>query len=172
MADSGLRNTRAWFALVVKSKSEFKAEEEINKLGVETYFPKTTVVRKWSDRKKKIVVPLIKGYIFIYANEKERQYSLELKSIVRCLFDGGRAATIPDWQIENLKKVLEYKSDVVVENALVVGDSVKIIEGPFEGVVGILQSSGNERTLAVSIDLIHRSVIVHLSSESIVKALD
>ena len=88
------------------------------------------------------------------------------------MFDGGRPAAIPEWQIENLKKILEYKSEVIVENYLVAGDSVKIIEGPFEGVVGILQSSGKERTLSVSMYLIYRCVVVHLSSESVVKALD
>lgn len=168
----GIDSSRSWFALVVKSQCEFKAEEDLKNLGVQSYLPITIAIRKWSDRKKEINVPIIKGYIFIYANEKERLYSLEQKSIVKCLFDGGRPAIIPDWQIENLKKVLEYKSDVIVENYLVAGDSVKIIEGPFEGVVGILKSSGKDRTLSVSIDLIHRSVIVHLSSDSVVKALD
>ena len=168
----GINNSRSWFALVVKSQSEFKAEEELNNLGVQSYLPVTIAIRKWSDRKKEISVPIIKRNIFIYASEKERLYSLEQKSIVKCLFDGGRPAAIPEWQIENLKKILEYKSEVIVENYLVAGDSVKIIEGPFEGVVGILQSSGKERTLSVSIDLIHRSVVVHLSSESVAKALD
>jgi transcription antitermination factor NusG len=168
----GDRNSKGWFAFVVRSQSEFKAEEELNNLGVQSYLPITIATRKWSDRKKEIKVPLIKGYIFIYATERERLFSLEQKSIVKCLFDCGRPAVIPEWQIENLKKILEYKSEVIVENYLVVGDSVKIIEGPFEGVVGILQSSGKERTLSVSIDLIHRSVIVHLPNESVVKALD
>lgn len=164
-------NNKNWFALTVKSKSEFKAEEEINSIGVKTYLPFTTVLKKWSDRNKKITEPLIRGYIFIYANEKERLYSLEQSSVVKCLFDSGRPAAIPDWQIENLKKVLSYKTDLSVENGIVVGDPVKIIEGPFEGVVGILKGSENERTLSVSIDLINRSVIVKLSKGSIIKSL-
>lgn len=168
----GIEQLRCWFALVVKSKCEFKAEEELDVLGVQTYLPSTTVVRKWSDRKKEIVVPIIRGYIFIYANEKERLYSLEQKSVVKCLFDGGRPASIPDWQIENLKKVLEQKPEITVENGLTLGDNVKIIDGPFEGVVGILQFAGTNRTLSVSIDLIHRSVVVQLPIESVVKVLD
>ena len=168
----GITDYRYWFALVVKSRSEFKAEAEITGLGVQTYLPSTIVIRRWSDRKKEVKEPLIRGYIFIYASEIERRYTLEQKSVVKCLFDAGRPAIIPEWQIENLKKVLSYKTDIIVENSLAIGDSVKIVEGPFEGVIGILQSSGNERTLSVSIDLIHRSVIVRLSKESIVKALD
>ena len=165
-------SSRYWFALCVKSRSEFKAEEELKSVGVQTYLPSTVVIKHWSDRKKKVNEALIKGYIFIYANEKERLVSLVQHSIVKCLFDAGKPAIIPDWQIENLKKVLEYKTDIIVQDGLVVGDSVKVIEGPFEGVVGILQSSGKGRTISVSIDLIHRSITVHISSESVVKALD
>jgi transcriptional antiterminator RfaH len=168
----GIDTSKNWFALVVKSKCEFKAEEELSNLGIQNYLPVTTAIRKWSDRKKKIKVPLIRGYIFVYAGEKERLFSLEQKSVVKCLFDGGRPAVIPDWQIENLKRILEFKSEIIVENYLVAGDAVKIIDGPFEGVIGVLQSTGSERTLSVSIDMIHRSVIVHLPAESVVKALD
>jgi transcriptional antiterminator RfaH len=168
----GIAEANYWFALIVKSRCEFKAEEELNALGVTTYLPSTTLVKKWSDRKKEVIIPIIRGYIFIYANEKERLYSLEQKSIVKCLFDLGRPAIIPDWQIENLKKVLEYKTEITVENGLALGDSVKIIEGPFCDVVGVLQSSAKGRTLSISIDLIHRSIIVNLPSDSVVKILD
>lgn len=162
---------RCWYALVVKSRCEFKAEEELHSINVETYLPTTVLVRKWSDRKKEIKSPLIKGYIFIYATEKERLYSLEQNSVVKCLFDGGRAAVIPDWQINSLKRILEFNPKISVESGLVKGDLVKIIDGPFEGVVGVIQSSGKERTISVSIDLIHRSVIVHLPGESLEKTV-
>lgn len=168
----GIDNSRSWFALVVKSKCEFKAEEELNTINVHTYLPFTTSIRKWSDRKKEIRIPLIRGYIFINATEKERLYSLEQNSVVKCLFDGGRAAVIPDWQIENLKRILQLNPKISVESGLLKGDFVKIIDGPFEGVIGTLQSDGNERTLSVSIDLIHRSVVVHLPSESVAKLLE
>ena len=163
---------RCWHALVVKSRCEFKAEEELHSINVETYLPAMVSIRKWSDRKKEIKLPLIKGYIFICATETERLYSLEQNSVVKCLFDGGRAAVIPDWQIENLKRVLEYNPKVTVESGLVKGDLVKIIEGPFKDVVGVLNSDENERSIRVSIDLINRSIIVNLPSESIVKAVE
>lgn len=162
---------RCWYALVVKSRCEFKAEEELHSINVETYLPAMVSIRKWSDRKKEIKLPLIKGYIFICATETERLYSLEQNSVVKCLFDGGRAAVIPDWQIENLKRVLDYNPKVTVESGLVKGDLVKIIEGPFKDVVGVLNSDENERSIRVSIDLINRSIIVNLPSESIVKAV-
>ena len=100
-------NSKAWFALYTKSRSEFKAAEQIGANEVEYYLPTVVKYSQWSDRKKKITEPLIRGYIFIYADEKERILSLEQNAVVRCLTERGRPAKIPDWQIDNIKKMLE-----------------------------------------------------------------
>lgn len=162
---------KAWFALYTKSRSEFKAAEQIHSAGVEYYLPVITKIRQWSDRKKKISEPLIRGYIFIFANEKERLLSLEQYSVVRCVTERGKAARIPGWQIDNLKKMLNTQSDVLVKEGLVPGVKIRIKEGPFEGVIGTLQEIDNQKTLAVSIDLLNRSVITYLSKESIIEII-
>jgi transcription antitermination factor NusG len=162
---------RWWFALYTKPRSDFKAAEQINEAGIQYYLPSVTRVKQWSDRKKKVTEPLIKGYIFIYGNERERIISLEQFSVVRCLTERGRAAKIPDWQIENLKKMLSTQSDVIVKEGLIPGTRIRIKEGPFEGVIGILRETDNEKTLAVSIDLLNRSVLAHLSKESIIEII-
>ena len=162
---------RYWFALYTKPRSEFKAAEQIKSIDVEYYLPSVIRVRQWSDRKKKIIEPLLKGYIFIFANEKERILSLEQYSVVRCISERGQPARIPDWQIENLKKMLANQSEFYVKEGLVRGVKVKIKEGPFEGVVGTFQEIDNEKTIAVSIDLLNRSVIAHLPRESVLEII-
>ena len=162
---------RYWFALYTKPRSEFKAAEQIKSVDVEFYLPSVVKVRQWSDRKKKITEPLLKGYIFIYANEKERILSLEQYSVVRCISERGQPARIPDWQIENLKKMLTNRSEFYVKEGLVRGTKVKIKEGPFEGVTGTFQEIDNEKTIAVSIDLLNRSVVAHLPRESVLEII-
>ncbi|MDO8549870.1 MAG: UpxY family transcription antiterminator [Ignavibacteria bacterium] len=164
-------NKRWWFALYTKPRSEFKAAEQIQAAGVQYYLPSITKVKQWSDRKKKVTEPLLRGYIFIFANEKERIISLEQYSVVRCISERGRPAKIPEWQIDNLKKMLSTESDVLVKEGLVPGVKIRIKEGPFEGVIGTLQEIGNDKTLAVTIDLLNRSVIAHLPKESIVEII-
>ena len=111
-------NSKSWFALYTKSRSEFKAAEQIGANEVEYYLPTVVKYRQWSDRKKKITEPLIRGYIFVYANEKERIISLEQNAVVRCLTERGRPARIPDWQIENLKNMLKNKADFYIAEGL------------------------------------------------------
>jgi transcription antitermination factor NusG len=157
---------KAWFALYTKPRNELKAAEQMQKAGINFYLPTVTKLKQWSDRKKKITEPLIRGYIFIFANEKERIISLEQNSIIRCVADNGKAAKIPNWQIENLKKLLQAKTELFIKEGLVAGTKVLIKSGPFEGVVGVIQQNENENTIAVLIDLLNRSIIVHIPKDS------
>ncbi|MHB8579815.1 MAG: UpxY family transcription antiterminator [Ignavibacteriaceae bacterium] len=159
-------NDKSWFALYTKSRSEFKAAEEIRAVDVEYYLPAITRVRQWSDRKKKITEPILRGYIFIFADERERMISLEQDSVVRCIFDLGKPAKIPEWQINNLRLFLNGQSDFLVNEGLIPGEKVLIKDGPFEGVIGTILDKGNEKSIAVSIDLLNRSVVAVLPKDS------
>ena len=155
-------NHKCWFALYTKPRSEFKAREQLALLEVEHYLPTFTRLKQWSDRKKKITEPLIRGYIFIHANEQQRLASVEQPSVVRCLFDGGHPASIPDWQIDSIRKMLSQDTEIIVYNGIVPGTKVKIKNGPFEGVVGIVTDDEKGKTISISIDLLNRSVITRI----------
>ncbi|MGE5809983.1 MAG: UpxY family transcription antiterminator [Ignavibacteria bacterium] len=158
---------KAWFALYTKPRSEFKAAEQIESIGVEYYLPSVIKIRQWSDRKKKIIEPLLRGYIFIFADEKERICCLEQYSVVRCVCERGAPAKIPAWQIDNLKTMLLTQTDFYIQEGLAPGVKVLIKEGPFSGVTGKIQDAVHGKTIAVSIDLLNRSVIAYLPKESI-----
>ena len=170
--DQKSEKVKNWFALYVKPKHEFKAKDELDRQSINTYLPVITKLKQWNDRKKKISEPLIKGYIFIRADEKERLASLENRCIVKCISDHGRPARIPDWQINNLQNMLRHEGDFKVLESLVKGTNIEIIEGPFKGVQGIVAESETGNNLAVTIDLLNRSVIVHLPQESVTRDLN
>ena len=161
-----------WFALYTKPQHEFKAKGELEQLSIQNYLPIVTKIKQWSDRKKKIDEPLLKGYIFIYADEKERLNSLENRCVIKCVSDHGRPAKIPEWQITNLKNMLSHKGEFMVLERLVKGLKVEIVEGPFKGVQGVVQQAATHNQLAVSIDLLNRSVVVYLPQESVTRELN
>lgn len=160
-----LLSTKHWFALYTKPRSEFKAEKQLIAVEVKNYLPTITCLKQWSDRKKKVTKPLLGGYIFIFANEAERLISIEQQAIVRCLFDAGRPARIPEWQIENLRKLLETNQDLLIHNGIVTGAKVIIKSGPLEGVIGTVVEGGTGKSISVSIDLLNRSVIARLTDD-------
>lgn len=161
---------RFWFALYTKPRHEFKAMQYLNSIKIENYLPTITTLRQWSDRKKKITEPLLKGYVFVYCNEKERYESLQNDAILSTVSFQGKPAHIPKWQIENLKKLLAEQKEVFVSEIIKVGTKVKISEGPFSGVEGMVtQSEEHGKMLGVTIDLLRRTVLVRLPKESIIK---
>ena len=129
-----------------------------------------TRLKQWSDRKKKVREPLFSGYIFIKGNEKDRLEALEQYAIVRTIFFEGKPAIVPDWQIENLKKMLEKGGDVEVLDRLNVGTHVKIISGPFKDIEGtVFENVNQEKMLAITIDLLKRSVVVKIPRDSLIE---
>jgi len=160
-----------WFALYTKPRQEFKAVEQINAEQISFYMPTVTRLKKWSDRKKRVTEPVLRGYIFIYATEKERLTALEQNSIVRCITERGIPAKIPDWQIENLRKFLESSTDVIVLNTIPAGTKVIIKEGPFQGVVGQVMEEKREKYLVVSLKLLNRSVMTYLPDDTLLEVV-
>jgi len=161
---------RFWFAFYTKPRHEFKAAQYLDSIEIENYLPTTTTIRQWSDRKRKITEPLFKGYIFVYCNEKERYESLQNEAILSTVSFQGQPAHIPEWQIENLRKLLSEKKEVFVADIIKPGTKVKITEGPFKGISGIVsQSDEHGQMLGITIDLLRRTVLVKLTKESIVK---
>lgn len=173
MPQSEKEIARHWFALYTKPRQEFKAVSQISSLSIEVYLPTMLKEKKWSDRKKKIEVPVFPGYLFIFADEYERIHSMQQTSIVRTICFNGKPSTIPDCQIENLKKILAEKPEVFVSDKIEVGTKVMITEGPFKNVTGIVtEHKKGEKHLAVSIDLLRRSVLVRIDNEGIIKIVE
>jgi transcriptional antiterminator RfaH len=151
-----------WFVLYTHSRCEFKVLESLEALGIITYLPIKKSIKMWSDRKKEIASPLFPGYVFILANEKERLISIENKQVARCLTDAGKPAIVPDWQMESLQKIIKLNSPPDIIEGLVEGNMVEITSGPLKGIQGVIADNDNKNRLTVSIELIHRTVIVHL----------
>ncbi len=162
--------SKNWYALYTKPRHEFKAEEQLTILGIENYLPKITLLKRWSDRKKKVTEPLFRGYIFIKADEKERLTAVQQNMIVKTVFFNGKPSVVPDFEIENLRNMLKIAKDVKVFDGLVKGTRVKVSEGPFQNVEGIVYGvSKNESMLAINIELLNRTVVVKLPPKSVTK---
>jgi transcription antitermination factor NusG len=159
-----------WYALYTKPRHEFKAEKDLLAAGLEYYLPTVTTLKQWSDRKKKVTEPLFRGYIFFYGDESERYEALQSPAILSTVNWKGVPARIPDWEIENLRILLTEKPEVFVGEKIQKGTRVKIVEGPFSGVEGIVfDNSQSERMLAITVDLLNRSVLVRLPSQSVIE---
>ena len=129
-----------WYVGYSKPKWEKKVAEQLTKRGVECYCPLIIQVRQWSDRKKKIEVPLFNSYIFVRLAETDRNLVFQSTGVVRYLFWLGKPAIVRDEEINTIKKWLTTPDKFEISvSSLQVGDKVVLESGPFKSQEAIVQ---------------------------------
>lgn len=161
------RNQKQWYIAYTFPKAERKIYKKLELIGVTSYLPLHDVIRTWSDRKKKLTVPLFPNYIFIYTSASECYNLLSVKEIVKYVTFDGKPALISQSMIDSLKKMLTCDVEVSKE-MLYTGMPVRVIEGPFLGTEGILLRQNGKSRLVILIDALQRSVSVDVSISSII----
>ena len=54
-----------WYAVQTRARNEKVIAERLQEQGLTTFLPLVTEVRRWSDRKKKVELPLFSCYVFV-----------------------------------------------------------------------------------------------------------
>lgn len=153
--------SKFWIAAYTRPKSEKKASSELTKIsGIETYAPTQTVIKQWSDRRKKVEVVVIPMVIFAEVSSDEdiltiKKHPLILK--VLTLPGQKEPAQIPTKQIEQLKFMLNESDEPVefVQGNFKVSDEVRVVRGNLAGLEGIVQRTSDGNTfIIITIDLL------------------
>ncbi len=143
--------TYRWFAIYTRSKFEKKISVALTEKGIDHYLPLKIEKRQWSDRIKKIEEPLLKGYLFVRVSNKEYFNVLNTPGAVSYITFDGKAAPIPDKQINDLKLFMDTvneKIDITKEN-LEKGQKVIVVSGPLKGITGELVEFRGKRRIAL-----------------------
>jgi transcription antitermination factor NusG len=114
-----------WFVLCTKPRNELKVTERLSNLGVKVYAPTKVEVRQWSDRKKKITVPLLPSMVLVQVLEKEVDRVFEIHGVLRFLFEHGKRASVSNEEVLAMRSYLESMS-AEDERGLAIGDVVKV----------------------------------------------
>lgn len=141
-----------WFAVYTKSRHEKKVRELLNEKEIENYLPLIKEYHQWSDRKKLVEVPLIRGYVFVRIQAKNSVYVLEVPGAVRFIKFKNELAPIPDFQIEALSRVIASGVSFRPREYLKTGQMVQVSDGPLKGIKGKIQRIENETRFIISLD--------------------
>ncbi len=166
--------TPRWYALSTKSRHERRAKEKLEAKGFETFLPLRTVLKQWSDRKKKVEEPLFNGYVFVYMQYNQRITALETDGIVRMVMFNGRPGFLHESEIAAIRKILDANRNqgytVEAFEGKTIGDYVEVVEGPLTGLRGQFIKIKNETKLTIGIDGIGKSLLVDLPAGWVRKA--
>ena len=118
-------DSKKWFVLFTKPRNELKVTEGLIRIGVKVYTPTKVEVRQWSDRKKKVIIPLLPSMVLVQLLEKEIDVVFNVPGVVRFLFEHGKRASVSNKEVLAIKSYLQ----ILVEKeskTLAVGDLVKV----------------------------------------------
>lgn len=127
---------KKWFVIYTKVNQEIKVAEQLNLIGISSYCPTVKIVKQYSDRKKKILKPLIPSYVFVFIEEAKRNDVFSVLGVVRYMFWLGKPALVREREIELMKYYLNGKYQEVLLSNFKKGQFHRISEGVFTGKIG------------------------------------
>ncbi len=160
-----------WYAVYTRSRSEKKVARELVKSGIDHYLPLCRSLRQWSDRKKKVALPLISCYVFVHISPREHYVVDQTSGVVSFVSFNGSPVAIPEWQIRNLQILTE--SYMELENCMDFkkGEQVRVIMGPMAGLHGVITEIRGQRKLVISVEALNFSMAVRIDPRIVEKEL-
>lgn len=150
-----------WYAAYTCSNHEKQVAEQLRARGVKHFLPLFETVHGWKDRRVRLSLPLFPGYVFVHLPLRERLRVLQVPSVVRLVgFGQTLAFPLPDGEIEALRSALAAGLRAQPHPYLAVGRRVRMTRGPLAGMEGVLQRRKGDFRVVLSVDLIHRSIVV------------
>jgi len=157
-------DTKQWFAIYVKSRSEKKTWQNLTQKGIETYLPVQKKLRQWSDRKKLVEMPLLPGYLFVHITRKEYDATLQTDHVICYVTLNGKASPVREEEINTLKQLLQQE-EIQVEltrEDLEPGQQVEVIAGPLMGMKGELIRLKGKKMVGIRIQQIQYTISVEV----------
>jgi transcription antitermination factor NusG len=157
-----------WYAVHTKSRHEDRAFLGLLQKSFSAFLPKIEVWSKRKDRRKRIMIPMFPGYLFVELASLDNLVKVDvLKTfgVVRILGKpgGSEPFPVPDEKIDAIRRIVDSKVEVQQLQYPKVGEPARIVDGPFAGVEGQVLRTDYERELfVVEIEILQRSVAIRL----------
>lgn len=141
--------------------------ERLLEKGIEHYCPLNKVTRQWSDRKKVILEPVFKGYVFVNPDDTKKWDLKKIPGILNFVYWLGKPAAIREEEINTIRKFLNEFDNVEVEKkGFVVNSSVRITQGVLMNYEGmIIEVFGNRAV--VKIDALDIQLSAHFDKKNL-----
>ncbi len=165
-------NILKWYAVHTRSRFEQKVYDGLAGKSIETFLPKMQVMSRRKDRRKKILVPLLPGYVFVQFDLDPEIYwdIVKTTGVVRVIGFEGKPVPANEEEIASL--MILNGTDRTVQNRAFMkrGDRVMIMDGPLKGLVGFyVRHKGQSEKVVVSVELLKRSLEVEIEDWALEK---
>ena len=156
-----------WWALYTRHQHEKVVAEMLAVKGIEVFLPLYESIRRWKDRSKTLSMPLFPCYVFVRGAVNKRLQVVSTPGVHMILTHGERIATVPQDEIEAIRRTVSGSFRVEPHPFLKVGERVRVMRGTLEGVEGILVRKKNLFRLILSVNMLAQSVAVEIDAADV-----
>ena len=174
-----------WYALRAAYGQESKSNDYLVRQGVETYYPTIKAFKMVNNKRKKVIQSCMLNIFFARGSEEDlRTYVYDNINLPYLRFYCRRVGIgddlryepviVPDYQLENLRKVLADQSGGLVvvpadEHKFDNGAKVRVTGGTFKGVVGTVARYCGHQRVAIVVDNILTIATTYIPSRYLEK---
>jgi transcription antitermination factor NusG len=153
-----------WLVFYTKSRQEKKVHDLLTRRGFEVFLPLQKVMRQWSDRKKKVEVPLFNSYIFVRADADKIPHILQTPGIAWNIRHNDKPAILQPKEVDLINQFLSsgLLIDVSKSERFEIGDHVEIMDGQLKGIKGQLIRTATGDRFMLSFESIGTSIQVEI----------
>ncbi|MFI3260608.1 MAG: transcription termination/antitermination protein NusG [bacterium] len=171
-----MEENKLWYVANTYSGHENKVAEKLvmrtESTGMQDYIyrvivPEMTEVENKDGVMKEKIVKMFPGYVLVEMIMTDESWSVirntpGVTGFIGSSGKGAKPTALADEEIDRILSTVGM-SRMVEDNDYVVGDSVSIVDGPFKGMVGTIESIDEETgMLNVVIDLFRQETIVEV----------
>jgi transcription antitermination factor NusG len=158
---------RHWVAAYTRSRHELVVASQFQQKGLEALLPIYRRLSRWSDRVRRIDVPLFPGYVFVRVGEGEHHSVLQTAGVVSIVCRSGKPVPLSDADVEKLRVCTANPAAVEPHPYLRLGQRVRVKHGPFRGWEGVLVEKKNSTRLVLTVEQIMRSISIDLNGADV-----
>jgi len=163
--------SNSWCAVYTRHQHEKTVSEMLEAKGFEVFLPLYDSTRKWKDRRKVLSLPLFPCYVFVRGAIERRLPVLTTPGVHMIISRGERVATVPDDEIEAIRRTVDGHFRVEPHPFLRCGERVRVVRGSLEGVEGVLTRKKNLYRLVLSVEMLAQSVAVEIDAMDVVPVI-
>jgi transcriptional antiterminator RfaH len=139
-----------WYAVQTKPRQEEVARLTLQRLGVETFFPKLKQQRLIRRKRQETISPLFPGYLFVRFQVETHYRAVNAgRGIVRVVSFGTTPTVVDESIITSIQQRLENGYVVIHRAPLSPGQIVRIQDGPFQGLEAVFEKAMSDQQRAV-----------------------
>ncbi len=156
-----------WWAVYTRHQHEKAVANMLVAKGLKVFLPLYESLRHWKERKKKLLMPLFPGYLFVRECLGGPLQIVTVPGTNMILARGEHLEIISDDEIQTIWRATVDPSNIEPHPFLNSGERVRVTCGALQGIEGILVRKKSLYRLVLTVETLAQSVSIEVDARNV-----